>query len=442
MPFMRTIHVGLLGLGNVGTGVVKILQQQEDLIAERLGARLALKKVAVRHPERAREVRLPAAQLTTEAMEVIGDPEIAVVVELIGGYEPARTYLLEALRQGKHVVTANKALLAQHGQEIFQTASALARDIGFEASVGGGIPIIRTIKEGFVANRFLSITSIINGTCNYILSNMSDQGLDFQVVLQEAQALGYAEADPSFDIEGIDAAQKIALLASLAFGSWVPHEAVYTEGITRLTQLDIAYAHELGYRVKLLALANMAQGKLDVRVHPALVPLNSWLANVNGVYNAVSIRGDAVGRNMLIGRGAGALPTGSAVVGDIVDVARNILSDSSGRVPPQSYQPHSLQQIPLQDVNEVVCKYYLHFHVLDQPGTLASIAGILGQHAISIESVIQKGRGHVQGTPVSVVMMTHEARERSVRQALAAIAALPVVQGETLHIRVEDPGEA
>jgi homoserine dehydrogenase len=221
----------------------------------------------------------------------------------------------------------------------------------------------------------------------------------------------------------------------------VPHAAVSTEGITRLTRLDIAYAHELGYRIKLLALANMAQGKLDVRVHPALVPLNSWLANVNGVYNAVSIHGDAVGRNMLIGRGAGALPTGSAVVGDIVDVARNILSDSSGRVPPQSYQPHSLQQLPLQDVNEVVCKYYLHFHVLDQPGTLASIAGILGKHAISIESVIQKGRGHVQDTPVSVVMMTHEAQERSVRQALAAIAALPVVQGETLHLRVEDPGE-
>jgi homoserine dehydrogenase len=425
----------------VGTGVVKILQQQGDLIAERLGARLELKLVAVRHPERAREVRLPAAQLTTEAMDVIGDPEIAVVVELIGGYEPARTYLLEALRQGKHVVTANKALLAKHGQEIFQTASALERDIGFEASVGGGIPIIRTIKEGFVANQFLSITSIINGTCNYILSNMSDQGLDFQVVLQEAQALGYAEADPSFDIEGIDAAQKIALLASLAFGSWVPHEAVYTEGITRLTQLDMAYAHELGYRVKLLALANMAQGQLDVRVHPALVPLDSWLANVNGVYNAVSIHGDAVGHNMLIGRGAGALPTGSAVVGDIVDVARNILRDSSGRVPPQAYQPHSLQQIPLQDVNEVVCKYYLHFHVLDQPGTLALIAGILGQHAISLESVIQKGRGHVQGTPVSVVMMTHEAQERSVQQALAAIAALPVVQGETLRIRVEDPGQ-
>jgi homoserine dehydrogenase len=438
---MRTIHVGLLGLGNVGTGVVKILQQQGDLIAERLGARLELKKVAVRHPERGREVRLPAAQLTTEAMDVIGDPEIAVVVELIGGYEPARTYLLEALRQGKHVVTANKALLAKHGQEIFQTASALERDIGFEASVGGGIPIIRTIKEGFVANQFLSITSIINGTCNYILSNMSDQGLDFQVVLQEAQALGYAEADPSFDIEGIDAAQKIALLASLAFGSWVPHEAVYTEGITHLTQLDMAYAHELGYRVKLLALANMAQGQLDVRVHPALVPLDSWLANVNGVYNAVSIHGDAVGHNMLIGRGAGALPTGSAVVGDIVDVARNILRDSSGRVPPQSYQPHSLQQIPLQDVNEVVCKYYLHFHVLDQPGTLALIAGILGQHAISLESVIQKGRGHVQGTPVSVVMMTHEAQERSVQQALAAIAALPVVQGETLRIRVEDHGQ-
>jgi homoserine dehydrogenase len=267
---------------------------------------------------------------------------------------------------------------------------------------------------------------------------MSDQGLDFQVVLQEAQALGYAEADPAFDVDGIDAAQKIALLASLAFGTWVSHEAVYTEGITRLTQLDIAYARELGYRVKLLALAKMVHGKLDVRVHPALVVLDSWLANVNGVYNAVSIHGDAVGRNMLIGRGAGALPTGSAVVGDIVDVARNILNSSSGRVPPQSYQEHSLQDVPLQDPDEIVCKYYLHFSVLDQPGTLAAIAGILGQHTISIESVIQKGRGHTQGTPVSIVMMTHEAQERSVRQALAQIAQLPAVQGETLRIRVED----
>lgn len=438
---MQTIHVGLIGLGNVGTGVVQILQQQEGLIAERLGARLALKKVAVRHPEKARTVPLPAGLLTGDAMEVLTDPEIAIVVELVGGYEPARTYLLTALQQGKHVVTANKALLAQHGREIFQTATALQRDIGFEASVGGGIPIIRTIKEGFVANRFLSIACIINGTTNYILSNMSDQGLDFQVALTEAQDLGYAEADPSFDIDGIDAGQKMALLASLAFGSWVPYEAIYTEGISALTQLDIAYARELGYRVKLLAMAKLVEGKIDVRVHPALVAAESWLANVNGVYNAVSIRGDMVGRNMLIGRGAGAFPTGSAVVGDIVDVARNILAGSSGRVPPQSYQAHSLQDVPLQDVEDIVCKHYLRFQVTDQPRVLAAIAGILGEHAISIESVIQKGRGQAQGVPVSVVMMTHEARERSVRKALQAIATLPTIQGDTIRLRVEDMGE-
>jgi len=435
---MQTIQVGLIGLGNVGTGVVQILQQQASLIAERLGARLELKRVATRHPDRDRVVQLPQGQLTGDAMEVLHDPEITIVVELVGGYEPARTYLLTALQQGKHVVTANKALLARHGREIFQTASALGRDIGFEASVGGGIPIIRTIKEGFVANQFLSISCIINGTTNYILSKMSDQGLDFQAVLHEAQALGYAEADPSFDVDGIDAAQKIALLASLAFGSWVPYEAIYTEGIAGLSQLDIAYAQELGYRVKLLALAKMADGRLDVRVHPALVAADSWLAHVNGVYNAVSIRGDIVGRNMLIGRGAGAFPTGSAVVGDIVDVARNILKDSSGRVPPQSYQDQSLQAVPLQDVDDVVCKHYVRFQVVDQPRVLAAIAGILGEHAISIESVIQKGRGHAQGTSVSVVMMTHEARERSVRKALQAIATLPTMQGETVRLRVEE----
>lgn len=438
---MQTIPIGLIGLGNVGEGVVHILQQQESLIAERLGARLVLKKVATRHPERTRTVQLPAGVLTGDALEVLNDPEIAIVVELVGGYEPARSYLLMALQQGKHVVTANKALLAQHGRELFETATALHRDIGFEASVGGGIPIIRTIKEGFVANRFLSISCIINGTTNYILSNMSDQGLDFAVALKEAQELGYAEADPSFDVDGIDAAQKIALLASLAFGSWVPYEAIYTEGISALTQLDIAYARELGYRVKLLALAKLAEGQIDVRVHPALVAAENWLATVNGVYNAVSIRGDLVGRNMLIGRGAGAYPTGSAVVGDIVDVARNILKDSSGRVPLQSYQAQSLQAVPLQDVEAIICKYYLRFQVTDQPRVLAAIAGILGEHAISIESVIQKGRGHAHGAPVSVVMMTHEAQERSIRKALQAIATLPTIQGETIRIRVEDTEE-
>ena len=435
---MQTIKIGLLGLGTVGTGVVQILQQQAELMAQRLGARLVLAKVATRHPERERDVKLPDVPVLGDAAEVIADPEIDIVMELIGGYEPARTYLLDALTQGKHVVTANKAVLAQHGQELFNVASERGLDIGFEASVGGGIPIIRTIKEAFVANQFLAISSIINGTTNYILSRMSDQGLGFDEALKEAQDLGFAEADPSFDIDGIDAAQKLALLASLAFGTWVEQERVYTEGITQLTQLDIAYAREFGYVVKLLALAKLEQGQLDVRVHPALVTSTSELASVQGSYNAVSITGDMVGRNMLIGRGAGALPTASAVVGDLVDVARNVMKQSSGRVPLQGYQSPQASALPLRDTNDITCKYYLRFQVVDRPGVLAAIAGILGQEGISIESVIQKGRGVAQGDTVSVVLMTHEAQERHVRQALQAIQNLSDVQGETMRIRVED----
>ncbi|MDH3600736.1 MAG: homoserine dehydrogenase, partial [Candidatus Tectomicrobia bacterium] len=342
------------------------------------------------------------------------------------------------LAQGKHVVTANKAVLARHGQELFAAANEQGLDIGFEASVGGGIPIIRTIKEAFVANQFLAISSIINGTTNYILSRMSDQGLGFEEALKEAQGLGFAEADPSFDIDGIDAAQKLALLASLAFGAWVEQEHVYTEGITQLTQLDIAYAREFGYVVKLLALAKLEQGQLDVRVHPALVTSTSGLASVQGAYNAVSITGDMVGHNMLIGRGAGALPTASAVVGDLVDVARNVMKQSSGRVPLQGYQNPHASALPLRDINDITCKYYLRFQVVDRPGVLAALAGILGQEGISLESVIQKGRGVAQGDTVSVVLMTHEAQERHVRQALQAIQNLSDVQGETMRIRVED----
>jgi homoserine dehydrogenase len=438
---MRTIQVGLIGLGTVGTGVTQILQRQEDLIAHRLGARVHLAQVATRTPSRPREVELPAECITADVHAVLHHPDIEIVVELIGGYEPARTYILEALKQGKHVVTANKALLAQHGQEVFQAAGLHGVDIGFEASVGGGIPIIRAIREAFTANQFLAISSIINGTTNYILSRMSDQGLGFQEALQEAQDLGYAEADPTFDIEGIDAAQKIALLASLAFGAWVPYEEVYTEGITRLTQLDIAYARELGYCVKLLALTKMADDELDVRVHPVLVPATSWLASIHGSYNAVSVFGDMVGRSMLIGRGAGALPTASAVVGDIVDVARNILAGSGGRVPPQAYQAQNIRTLPLKDINDIRCKYYLRFQVLDQPGVLATIAGILGQEGISLESVIQKGRSLAPDETVSVVMMTHEARERNVRQAVQTIETLSSVPGETMRVRVEDQDE-
>ena len=437
---MQTIQVGLLGLGNVGVGVTQILQQQAELIAQRLGAQLALKKVATRTPERPREVTLQPGQLSGDVMDVLRDPEIDIVVELIGGYEPARTYILEALQQGKHVVTANKAVLAQHGPELFETARGHGVDLAFEASVGGGIPIIRTIKEAFTANRFDAIAGIINGTTNYILSRMSDQGLRFDEALKEAQDLGFAEADPSFDVDGVDAAQKICLLASLAYGTWVRQEDVYTEGITKITQLDIAYARELGYRVKLLALAKRDGDRLGVRVHPALVAADAELASVHGSYNAVSVTGDMVGRNLLIGRGAGALPTGSAVVGDVVDVARNVLKSSSGRVSPHGYETLSDGDLQLQSIDDITCKYYLRFQVLDQPGVLSAIAGILGEQGISLETVIQKGRSADQSDTVSVVMMTHEAKELAVRRALQAIQTLPRVQGETVRIRVEDSG--
>ena len=437
---MQTIQVGLLGLGHVGSGVVQILQQQAALITQRLGAQLALKKVATRTPDRPRGVALPVGQVSGDVMDVLRDPEIAIVIELIGGYEPARTYILEALQQGKHVVTANKAVLAQHGPELFEAAHTHGVDIGFEASVGGGIPIIRTIKEAFVANQFVTIAGIINGTTNYILSRMSDQGLRFEEALKEAQDLGFAEADPSFDVDGIDAAQKISLLASLAYGTWVRQADVYTEGIAKVTQLDIAYARELGYCVKLLALAKRDQDRLGVRVHPALVAAEAELASVQGSYNAVLVTGDMVGRNLLIGRGAGAFPTGSAVVGDVVDVARNVLKSSGGRVPPHGYVTLANSELQWQDMDDITCKYYLRFQVLDQPGVLSAITGILGEQGISIETVIQKGRSADQSDTVSVVMMTHEAKERAVRRALEAIQTLPRVQGETMRIRVEDSG--
>ena len=330
--------------------------------------------------------------------------------------------------------------MAQHGPELFETARGHGVDLAFEASVGGGIPIIRTIKEAFTANRFDAIAGIINGTTNYILSRMSDQGLRFDEALKEAQDLGFAEADPSFDVDGVDAAQKICLLASLAYGTWVRQEDVYTEGITKITQLDIAYARELGYRVKLLALAKRDGDRLGVRVHPALVAADAELASVHGSYNAVSVTGDMVGRNLLIGRGAGALPTGSAVVGDVVDVARNVLKSSSGRVSPHGYETLSDGDLQLQSIDDITCKYYLRFQVLDQPGVLSAIAGILGEQGISLETVIQKGRSADQSDTVSVVMMTHEAKELAVRRALQAIQTLPRVQGETVRIRVEDSG--
>ncbi len=433
---MRTFQVGLLGLGTVGCGVAHILQTNQDVIQERLGAGIELARVADLDLDRPRSVGVDRERMTTNAQEVVKDPEIEIVVELIGGYEPARSLLLQALEEGKHIVTANKALLARNGSEIFEAAARRGLDVGFEASVGGGIPIIRAIKEGFSANRLRSISCIINGTGNYILSKMTDEGRPFKEVLAEAQEKGFAEADPSFDVDGIDSAHKLAILATLAFGTHVPEEKVFTEGIRRIEPVDIEFAREFGYRIKLLAIAKEADGKVEVRVHPTMVPTTNILSTVDGVLNAVLVEGDAVGTTIFIGQGAGSLPTASAVVGDIIDTCRNILTGATGRVPALSYRPEAMRHLPISDVNDTVTKYYLRIMALDQPGVLSKVSGILGENDISIASVIQRDRRKEGAVPV--VLMTHHAREGSVQRALSAIDQLDVVAGPSMLIRVEN----
>jgi homoserine dehydrogenase len=428
---MRTINVGLLGCGTVGSGVVKLFQEHPDLLDRRVGAKLRIRKVAVRSAPR---VPVDAKLLTKEAMEVVRDPQIDIIVELIGGTGVARTLCLEAVANGKHLVTANKALLAEHGLEIYRAAAEKGVDLGFEASVCGAIPIIRSVKEGLVANRILSIMGIVNGTTNYILTKMTESSQAFASVLAEAQAKGYAEADPTLDVGGGDAAHKLQILASLAYGGYIRFSDIYIEGIQKIEAVDIAFARELGYRIKLLAIAKQEQGELEVRVHPTMIPETHLLASVGGVYNAVHIRGDSCGSLMFSGRGAGQMPTASSVVADIVEIAHNIVFHRPSHA---SLLPTSAvgSEITLRPMERITSGYYLRVMAMDKPGVLSRVSGILGEHNISIASMIQKGRDEAAAVPI--VMLTHQAVEGDMRRALQKINALDVIAQETMCIRVE-----
>ncbi len=433
---MKTISLGLIGFGTIGSGVVKLLQESGDLIEKRLGARLHLKKIADLDITTPRVVRVPAEILTTSAAEILADPEIDIVIELMGGYEPARSFILEALQRHKHVVTANKALLAAHGNEIFRTADRENMDLRFEASVGGTIPIIKTLKESLAANRIKSLMAIMNGTSNYILSKMTDEGKAFAGVLKEAQELGFAEADPTFDIEGIDTAHKLAITLSLAYGKKVDFTDIYREGISRVSQQDIEFAGEFGYRIKLLALAFERGDCVEARIHPTMIPFDSILANVNSNFNAFHIIGSASDSVFLYGQGAGMMPTASAVISDIIDISREILRGVSRLVPYRSLSEDIIDDIRLVPFPEIKTNYYFRFMAADKAGVLSKISGILGEMNISIASVIQKGRKKEGAVPV--VMTTHKAREKDVQEALQRIDCLDVVHEPTVVIRIED----
>lgn len=433
---MKDINIGLIGFGTIGTGVVKLLRQNEELITKKLGARVVLKKIADIDITTSRDIKVNKGLLTNDAREIINDKEIPIVVELMGGYEPARTFVLDAISKGKHVVTANKALLATYGSEIFPAAQKNAVDIGFEASVGGTIPIIKTLKESLAANKINSIMGIINGTCNFILTKMTDEDKAFDTVLKEAQRLGFAEADPTFDIEGIDTAHKMAIILSLAYGKKVNLKDIYLEGITKISREDIAFARELGYRIKLLAIALLKNGAVEARIHPTMIPAGHLLANVNQNYNAFHIVGDASGPVFLFGQGAGMIPTASAVFSDIIDSARNILKGITGRVPLRSISETAMKPIKLIPMDNVETKYYFRFSANDRPGVLSKISGILGKNNISIATCIQKARGKRGAVPI--VMTTYKAKERNVRNALKKIDKLDIVHGSTVLIRIED----
>lgn len=433
---MRKIGVGLIGWGTVGCGVIRVLSENADAIERRLGVGLELRRVADLELERERPVSVPREKLTNRADDILEDPEIDIVIELIGGLGAAKAVIRKALEHGKYVVTANKALLAHDGNELFDLARRQGRAIGFEASVGGGIPLIKSLREGLAANRVKTIFGILNGTANYILTRMTDDRLSFAEALRGAQELGYAEADPTLDIEGIDTAHKLAIASAIAFGTKVEFDRVHVEGISNIDPLDIQYAEEFGYQLKLLAIAREIDGRLDMRVHPTLIPKNHVLASVKGAYNAVHIEGNAVGDIMLYGMGAGMMPTGSAVAGDLVDIARDILGSTPGRIPALAFLPDRLQEIAFKPISDVSTSYYFRFSALDRPGVLSKISGILGKNHISIAAVIQKGR-HAQES-VPLVMITHEAVESNVRSALNEIDNLDVVVAPTSLIRIEN----
>jgi homoserine dehydrogenase len=435
---MKRINIGLLGCGTVGTGVAKLLIENKDLLTARVGADLNLKWVADIDIETDRGIQFPEGVLTTDAQKLLTDPDIDMVIEMIGGDGIAKDFMLQAINNGKHIVTANKALLAAHGNELFAAAARNGVDLAFEASVGGCMPIIKSVRESLVANHIKSMTGILNGTCNYILSKIEDEGISFQEALAEAQRQGYAEADPTLDVEGTDTAHKIAILAALAYGMEINLKDVYTEGISRITPLDIEFAGQFGYRIKLLAISKFQNQRAEARVHPTMMPFKNLLTSINGTVNAITVSGDAVDDILLYGRGAGMMPTASAVVSDIVDIARNILSGTVRRIPPLSYQRESIRKIPVLPMDDLVTHYYFRFAALDQPGVLSTISGILGKYNISLQSVHQKGRKTNGSVPL--VMLTHRAKEADVKRALAEISDLNVVSDEPVLIRIEDDG--
>lgn len=433
---MSAIHVGLIGWGTVGCGVIEVLRENAEAIASRLGMPVRLKRVADLDLDRPRPVDVPLEMRTNRVDDILGDPEIDIVIELIGGTGFARELIIRALESGKHVVTANKALLAHAGNELFEVAQRNGRVIGFEASVAGGIPLIKALREGLAANRVDTIFGILNGTANYILTRMTEGGLTFAAALQEAQAKGYAEADPALDIEGTDAAHKLAIASAISFGTKIRFDQVYTEGIARVDLLDVQFGEEFGYQLKLLAIARKADGRIEMRVHPTLIPKDHVLASVTEAYNAVYIHGNAVGNIMLYGMGAGMMPTGSAVVSDLIDIARDMRGNVPGRIPHLAFLPEQLRDIPYKSITDITTCYYFRFAAVDRPGVLSRIAGILGDNDISIASVIQKGR-QMEGA-VPIVMITHAALERNVCKALEEIGRLEVVFAPTQLIRIEN----
>jgi len=444
---MKPLHIGLLGIGTVGSGVFNVLTRNQEEIRRRAGRAIEITAVADLDTTRARSIVGDRLRIVGDARDIIADPHIDVVVELIGGYGIARQLVLDAIAAGKHVVTANKALLAVHGTEIFQAAAEKGVVVAYEAAVAGGIPIIKALREGLAANRIQWIAGIINGTTNFILSEMRDKGLDFATALQEAQRLGYAEADPTFDIEGVDAAHKATLMSAIAFGIPVQFDKAYIEGISQLAATDIRYAEQLGYRIKLLGITRRMPNGIELRVHPSLVPAKRLIANVEGAMNAVVVHGDAVGTTLYYGQGAGSEPTASAVVADVVDIARLLDADPAHRVPPLAFQSHTLAAtavaLPLLPMSEVVTSYYVRIRVADETGVLAKITGLLAEAGISIDALLQREADEVGGAgsaQTDLIILTHDTREGDMDSALAQIQRLPTVLGPVVRLRKEELG--
>ncbi len=434
---MKPIQVGLLGLGTVGRGTFEVLKRNQHEITRRAGRGIEIVAIAVRDVKKARDAIGSELPISSNPDDIIRNPDIDIVAELIGGYEPARSLVLEAIARGKHVVTANKAMLARHGNEIFAAAQAKGVMVAFEAAVGGGIPIIKALREGLTANRIEWIAGIINGTSNFILSEMRAKGLAFDVVLKEAQRLGYAEADPTFDVEGIDSAHKLAILSSIAFGVPINVEAAYTEGIARLAAEDIKYAEQLGYRIKLLGITKRTAKGIELRVHPTLVPVQRLIASVEGAMNAVLVKGDAVGTTLYYGPGAGSEPTASAVIADLVDVTRMHTADPENHVPHLAFQADAMAAVPWLTIDETVTSYYFRMRVADQPGVLADITRILADGRISIDALFQREPSEGENQ-TDIIMLTHDALERDVNAAIRRIEALPTVLASVIRLREEE----